>query len=350
MDINLTVRAIEKLVDYTSSGIGSTASFIFSRMVARRDAEARLISAEGEANAISVLAEGQAKTMRLIANAQADARSALVSPEAVVEGEITLGTLVDQRIQFQEQKRQTNIESVVQQAALRLGEKEVQDHPVDHDWTSRFFSDTQDVSSEEMQLLYAGILAGEVERPGSISIKTLSILKDLDRSTAVLFSILCSASAFFSLDGEGVLDARVISLGGDAGQNALSEFGLSFDSLNLLNEHGLIIADYKSRYDIRFCINTFGKNENEEKVVIRIPFRFQERHWILEPTTPREIDAEYQASGVALTKTGRELSSVVECQPMVEYSQKLKTYFTSQGLVMTEVDTWEILSVNAELP
>ena len=32
MDIYTSLRAIEKLVDYTASGIGSTASFLFSRM------------------------------------------------------------------------------------------------------------------------------------------------------------------------------------------------------------------------------------------------------------------------------------------------------------------------------
>ena len=349
MDINVSVRAIEKLVDYTASGIGSTASLFFSRMVARRGSDARLISAEGEARARRVLAESQASTMGIIAKAQADARATLVSHEAVVEGEIDFGALVDQRIKFQEQKRQSNIGSVVQQAALELGDKEVQDHKVDHDWTARFFSDTQDVSTEGMQQLYARILAGEVERPGSTSIKTLSILKDLDRSIAVLFGTLCSASVFLSLEGEDILDARVISLGGDANRNALRHLGLSFDNLNVLNEHGLIIADNTSRYDIRMCISTIGRNERQQKVVVRIPFRFQNRFWVLKPTTPRKTDAEYQASGVALTKAGRELSRVVDCQPMVEYREELKAFFMSEGLVMAEVDTWDLQVLNAKL-
>ena len=38
-------------------------------------------------------------------------------------------------------------------AALELGDGNVQDHEVDHDWTARFFNDVQDVSSEEMQKL-----------------------------------------------------------------------------------------------------------------------------------------------------------------------------------------------------
>ena len=75
MDINVNVRAIEKLVDYTASGIGSTASFLFSRMAARRDAEAKLIAAESEARARIALADSQATTMQIITRAQADARA-----------------------------------------------------------------------------------------------------------------------------------------------------------------------------------------------------------------------------------------------------------------------------------
>ena len=201
MDINISVRAIEKLVDYTASGIGSTASFIFSRMEARRTADAGVISAEGEARARKILAESQASTMNIIAKAQAEARSTLVSPEAVVEGEVDFGNLVEQRIRFQEEKRQANIGSVVRKAALQLGDGEVQDHEVDHDWTARFFSDVQDVSTEETQELYAKILAGEVERPGSTSVRTLSILRDLDQSTAMLFRTQCSACLYFLKTG-----------------------------------------------------------------------------------------------------------------------------------------------------
>ena len=195
MTINVNVPAIEKLLEVTASGIGSTASFLFSRMVARRDADSKLISAEGEARANIVLAESQSKTIQIIAKAQADARSTLISPEAVVDGEVTFGALVEQRIQFQEQKRQSNIESVVQQAALELGDTEVEDHQIDHDWTARFFSDVQDVSSEQMQELWGKILAGEVTSPGSTSIRTLSILKNLNQDAA---GLLPSSAAYVS--------------------------------------------------------------------------------------------------------------------------------------------------------
>ena len=85
------------------------------------------------------------------------------------------------------------------------------------------------------------------------------------------------------------------------------------------------------------CIGTYGKNDRQEQLVLRVPFKFQNRYWILEPTSPREIGTEYRISGVALTKVGRELSRVVECQPIPEYTEKLETYFSAQGFHMFEV-------------
>ena len=151
-DFNIRIPALEKLVDYVASGIGSTAGHLFAGRIARREVEARLIAVEGEVAAQRILTEGQATTMQVIAKAQAEARSTLVSPDALVEGQITIGELIAQRIQFQEEKRQANIGAVVRQASLRLEDKEVDNYEVDHDWTARFFSDVQDVSSEDLPI------------------------------------------------------------------------------------------------------------------------------------------------------------------------------------------------------
>ena len=67
-------------------------------------------------------------------------------------------------------------------------------------------NDIQDVSSEKFQLLWAKVLAGEVERPGSTSIRTLSILKNIDQATADLFRKFYSACVVLKDD------ARVPSL------------------------------------------------------------------------------------------------------------------------------------------
>ena len=326
-DPNPWVRALEKLLDYTASGIGAVAGSMLAPWQARREAAARQIAAEGEAGAL-----------RIISAAQAEARQTLVAAASDVRGEIDIGETVSQRIQFQEEKRHRNIGSVVGQTAELLGDKDVPDQEPDHDWTARFFNYIQDVSSEEMQLLWAKVLAGQIEQPGSVSIRALSILRNLDNTTAKLFQLLCSACVKISPDGSLVLDARVPSLGLNAGDNSLQKFGLAYSNLNILNEHGLIISDYNSRYDMRMCIGIVGRSSDQGLVLVRIPFGFQGRHWILTASSERQLSAELFVSGVALSRAGMELSKITECEPMPEYHQALAEFFASQGLVMTEFD------------
>ena len=336
MDVNIKVPGLEKLLDYAASGVGSIAGPMLAPWKAGREAKAKIRTAKGEAEAKRILAEGQSTSMQIIATAQDKARSKLISPQAALQGEIKIGELVTQRVQFQEEKRQANIGSVVTQAANQLGDNEVANHEPDHDWTARFFNDVQDVSSEEMQALWATVLAGEVKRTGSTSIRTLGILKNLDQATASLFRKFCSACIFLSLHEKAFLDARVPSLGRSAASNSLEAFGLTFDALNLLNEHGLIISDYNSWYDYRISVGLKTPNGPQ---LIRIPFRFQNRYWVLIPTTKRDLNRNFKISGVAMTRSGRELSSVVGLESMDEFFQALSGYFQRQNLQMTEVQS-----------
>ena len=322
------------------------AGHLFAGRIARREAEARLIAAEGEVQVQRILAEGQANTMQVIAKAQAEARSTLVSPDAVVQGEVAFGGLITQRLQFQEEKRQANLGSVVRQAALELGDREVLDHEVDHDWTARFFNDVQDVSSEEMQQLWSRVLAGEVERPGSTTIKTLGVLKNLDKATASLFRKLCSTCVSIRPDGKIFVDARVPSLGGNAADNALKKYGLDFGSLNVLNEHGLIISEYNSWHNIQASVG-FALKDHQ---VARFPVYFQGKYWVLSSTIQRDLSKEFRLFGVALTKSGEELSRAVDLEPADEYAIDLTKYFETNNLEMIEVASWEPQIIPSSTP
>ena len=330
IDPNAMVRALVKLLDYTASGIGAVAGPMLAPWQARREAEAFLIATQSEANAL-----------RIIAVAQAEARDALVRNAFDVRGEIDIAETVSQRIQFQEEKRHRNIGSVVGQTAELLGDEEVPNQEPDHDWTARFFNYIQDVSSDEMQLLWAKVLAGEVEQPGSVSIRALSILRNMDRSSAELFRTLCSVCMTRAPAGGRVSDAIVPSLCRNAGENSLEKFGFPFGKLNILNEHGLIIGDYNSWYDMKVCVGIpvagFVPNVPVCRAY-RAPFGFQGRHWVLVPADQIVTGAELRIHGVTLTQAGIELSGIVGRQPMSFFHQSLVDFFTSETLVMTEVE------------
>ena len=339
MDVNvLQVLGLEKLLDYVASGVGAIAGPMIANWRASQEGKARLTSAHFDAEVHRVETESNAHSLQIIAEAQAQARQSIdttiESGRGVVE--ITREDIT-QLIEFQGRKRLANTRSVVEDAADELGDKEVSNHEPDPDWTARFFNDIQDVSSEEMQSLWAKVLAGEVEKPGSTSVQTLSILKNLDQATARLFGKLCSICISLRPDWNQFIDARVPSLGGDAGSNALQEYGLNFGNLNVLNEHGLVISDYNSWFNYKLCAGVFSSGRNPVKV--RIPFSFQGRNWVLLPTTERAIGQELRIHGVALTRSGQELSRIVDLAPMNEYTQALTKFFKEKNLQMIEVDS-----------
>ena len=321
--VKVKIPALEKLLDITASGMGGVAGPLLAPWKARREGQAGIIAAEADAKIRAIQAKGYT-----------DARELLAAGKSIENGEIELGDLVKERIAYQGQKRLANIHGVVGRAAMELEGKEAPAGEPDHDWAARFFNDVQDVSSEEMQVLWAKVLAGEVERPGSTSGRTLGILRDMDRRTARLFATLCSACTFWGhMPGGGVLDARVVSLGSSAAMNSLEEFGLSFDNLNRLNEHGLIISDYNSWRD--YGMSVVPKLDDGRPTVA---FRRQDQWWVLVAVGAWAASKELRIHGVALTVSGRELSIVVGQNPMPEYTAKLKAFYVGQKLRMVTVE------------
>lgn len=127
--------------------------------------------------------------MRILADAQAEAQRSLSAPIESGRGAIELSRDgIRQRIEFQEQKRQHNIASVTFEAATNLGDKIVRNHPVDPDWTARFFDNVQDVSADDMKGLWSKILSGEVECPGRTSLRTLDVLRNMTSKDAQAFN------------------------------------------------------------------------------------------------------------------------------------------------------------------
>ncbi len=225
--------------------------------------------------------------------------------------------------------------ATVKLASEILGDDPVPNVEPDYELYSRIFGDVADVSTEDKRIIYAKILAGEVKQPGSTSLKTLSILRDMDQSTASQFRRLCSlaVSARISDDqgAEHVFDVRVPSLGTNAANNSLSQFGLSFDILNVLNEHGLIIGDYNSYHNFyNFAILNISQ-------LPVLPFHYQNSNWILTPNDGYDHNQELNLHGVALTKAGKELSLVVDVEMNDDYTAKLNEFFNSRALNMVKL-------------
>lgn len=65
--------------------------------------------------------------------------------------------------------------------------KEEEERSVEPDWLRRYWADAELVSQADVQELYGRILAGEHVKPGSFSLRTLHVLRNLDQETAEFF-------------------------------------------------------------------------------------------------------------------------------------------------------------------
>ncbi len=95
------------------------------------------------------------------------------------------------RLVKEEGKKQENIERITAQAAQQLGDK-ARPEDLDDDWITNFFEKCRTVSDNEMQSLWARILAGEATTPGTYAKRTVNFVSNLDKTDSHMFTNLCT--------------------------------------------------------------------------------------------------------------------------------------------------------------
>lgn len=229
-------------------------------------------------------------------------------------------------------KEQINLDRITSKAVDEIESQEVEknnvnssEKEINDDWLNTFEKEASQKSTSEMQEMFAKILAGEIRSPESYSIRTLKLLGELDSTVANLFAKFCACCMLLQVpiqdsDGIHIIDARVCSLGGNAGNNALKDYGFNFDQLNTLNEYGLIISDFNSQMGYQLSVT------NEEPI---LPFDFSGKKWVLEPTPDFNSKTKLKISGVQLSRAGKELYPIIEATLNEKYQVALSSYFDS---------------------
>ena len=178
----------------------------------------------------------------------------------------------------------------------------------------RWVSEVSNIADETLQDLFARLLKGELESPGSVSNDTMSIARDMSKSRAEEFQILCSA-ALYDSDGP----PEVVVACGMPGADSLAPYGLSFDVLMKLAHHRLIVSDVDS------CLNVSGGPK---------PIFFathQGQVWLLESSTET---SSRPIKGIVFTPAGEELARVVERIAVPEYTEAMLQDLDKQGWVV----------------
>jgi uncharacterized repeat protein (TIGR03899 family) len=88
-------------------------------------------------------------------------------------------------------RKQKNIETIMEKTFAFCANKSI-DKRTDLDWFNRYITLAENVSNKTMQDLWAKILAGELSRPGSYSLKALKVFREMSIVDAKLLSKACS--------------------------------------------------------------------------------------------------------------------------------------------------------------
>lgn len=220
------------------------------------------------------------------------------------------------RLAYQELRKQTNIETVLYNAYIDLeNEPPVTDDPIDPDWLIRFFNSVEDISNEQMQYLWGKILAGEIKQPNSFSMRTLNILKNLTQSEAELFMRI--SPYIFTCPGnnqKSIID-YFIPVSDMLIDDELSKHQISFPDILTLNEAGIIT--------------------NNSNIIISMHLESKETDWIigsqgrLECYNGSDSPVNLNHEAYVLTESGKELFSIInECSESID-AKYIEAFFKS---------------------
>ena len=196
-------------------------------------------------------------------------------------------------------RHQKNMEDITAKAIPHLNE-EAKPDAMEDDWVANFFDKSRIVSDSEMQSLWARVLAGEANVPGTYSKRTVNLLSDFDRRDAELFTKLC---------GFGWMIPDVVPLVFDEKAEIYNEHEINFGSLNHLGDIGLVqfdgIAGFQ-RFNLpqRLVVHYYGK-----PLLLEIP---------------EAADSKLDIGNTLLTQIGWELAAICGSKPVDGFYEYVK--------------------------
>ena len=244
--------------------------------------------------------------------AKADAEAMVIRAQAEIQ--VTdLHRRAMHRFVEEEAQRQNNIEEITNKA-IPLLQETTDASKMQTDWVTNFFDKSRIVSDQEMQELWARVLAGEANTPGTFSKRTVNFLSDLDKNDAVLFQSLCSFGWFVGSFTPLIFDCQ---------DKIYNDKGLNFAALTHLDSIGLI------RFD---SIAGFNR--------IQLPKRFI-TYYCGQPLAmefPNEKDNILSIGQVILTNLGKELINVSKVPGVAGYYDYVKEKWNEHLPKITETE------------
>lgn len=205
---------------------------------------------------------------------------------------------------------------------------------ISDDWLNAFESQAVNMSSEQMQRLFGKMLAGEIHRPSTFSIRTVKLMGLMDIDVAQKFRKFCSMVCSYHGGPDNLIaDGHAISLGWKT-KTALHDFGLNNFDVGELEEYGLISSATP-------ILSTYYPSiyRDDDSTSLKLPLNYNNDRYILIPERPLSIDdgKSYQALGIPLSRVGRELFGIVDIEENIDYTKALTAFFKDAGFDLHKI-------------
>jgi len=196
---------------------------------------------------------------------------------------------------------------------------------VDIAFLDKFMDEAKFVYDEEIQLMWAKVLAGEFEAPNSTSFNVVRILSEITKGQAELFANICSLSMNFVLETDQGFSPNVeakVMLFFDSESNFLQQIGIDFQSLSDLESLGLIKFDALAGFIMKFDSSVYRKihlyYNNKTTTVTKFP------------------DKAFPIGNVMLTTSGEILKRSVCQENIPAYNEHIGSEITKQSVEISE--------------
>jgi hypothetical protein len=247
--------------------------------------------------------------IRRIAQAEGDAERI----RAVTQIEVTdLQKRALNRFMEEEAIKQRNIEAITKKALPEISES-AKPEKIDNDWIANFFEKSRLISNEEMQAIWAKVLAGEANSPGKFSKRTVNFLGSLDKEDASLFQTLNNYAWFLG---------KVTPIIFDIENTIYLQNGIDFNALTHLDEIGLLSFE---------SLGGYVRKKLPKKIYISYYGQIREIEF------PNETENQLDIGMVLLSKVGQELASICNSVPVPGFSDYVVEKWKQNGLTVTEV-------------
>lgn len=254
---------------------------------------------------ISEAVGGCFKPFQIKRVAKAEAEAELIKAQAQIEiSELQKRALT--RFVAEEAQKQENIENITKKALPDLSDS-AEPEKMENDWITNFFDRCRIVSDDEMQSLWAKVLAGEASTPGTFSKRTVNFLGSLDKADAHLFTNLCSFCFYIGDETPLIYDAK---------NQIYADKGIKFASLTHLDDIGLINFSHISSFK-RIGLNQLGIF-----------------HYFGTPVLVQFKNAnnnEIETGKVLLTKTGQQLAKICGAKPIEGFLNYVISKWEQEG-------------------